>query len=78
MKGDDVPEWDDTGGATRAQGAVLRELHAFLKEKDPGFGGLLRVQNKRREFLWVHPAAVTPPAGAKRRPDNTRPSATDR
>lgn len=41
----------------RAQGAVLRELHSLLKEKDPanGFGGLERVQNKRREFLWIHP-----------------------
>jgi len=26
-----------------------------MKEKDPGFGGLVRVQNKRQEFLWVHP-----------------------
>ncbi len=39
----------------RAQGSVLRKLHALLKAKDPGFGGLVRVQNKRREFLWVHP-----------------------
>jgi len=49
--GPDLP----TGGAIRAHGAVLRQLHALLKEKDPGFGGLVRVQNKRREFLWVHP-----------------------
>ena len=35
---------------------MLRELHALLKAKDPAnsFGGLIRVQNKRREFLWVH------------------------
>lgn len=39
----------------KAQGAILRELHAFLKAKDPKFGGLIRVQNKRQEFLWVHP-----------------------
>ena len=44
-----------TGGAIRAHGAVLRQLHAMLKEKDVGFGGLVRVQNKRQEFLWVHP-----------------------
>jgi hypothetical protein len=50
-----VPDWEAVGGGTRAQGAVLRELHAFLKKEDPGFGGLLRVQNKRREFLWIHP-----------------------
>jgi Leucine-rich repeat (LRR) protein len=39
----------------RADGAVLRHLQVWLKEKDPGFGGLVRVQNKRQEFLWVHP-----------------------
>jgi hypothetical protein len=44
----------EQGEAIRAQGSMLRELHAMLKEKDPGFGGLVRVQNKRREFLWVH------------------------
>ncbi len=42
------------GGPTRAEGAVLRQLHSWLKEKDPGFGGLVRVMNKRQEFLWVH------------------------
>ncbi|RZM79778.1 leucine-rich repeat domain-containing protein [Leptolyngbya iicbica] len=46
------------GEAIRAQGAMLRELHALLKDKDPGFGGLEKVQNKRREFLWVHPQFV--------------------
>jgi internalin A len=31
-----------------------------LKEHDPvhSFGRLERVQNKRREFLWVHPDYV--------------------
>lgn len=43
------------GGARRADGAVLRQLHTWLKEKDPSFAGLVRVQNKRQEFLWVHP-----------------------
>jgi hypothetical protein len=37
-----------------AENATLRELHALLKAKDPGFGGLVRVMNKRQEFLWVH------------------------
>ncbi|MDZ8240909.1 MAG: COR domain-containing protein [Nostoc sp. ChiQUE01a] len=46
------------GDAIRAQGSILRELHALLKGKDPSFGGLVRVQNKRREFLWVHPQFV--------------------
>ena len=54
--------WKDTGDSAelpqgfgiRAENATLRELHAFLKERDPGFGGLARVMNKRQEFLWVH------------------------
>ncbi|MBD2302094.1 leucine-rich repeat protein [Nostoc sp. FACHB-190] len=46
------------GDAIRAQGSILRELHALLKGKDPSFGGLEKVQNKRREFLWVHPQFV--------------------
>ncbi|HEY9401138.1 MAG TPA: COR domain-containing protein [Pyrinomonadaceae bacterium] len=45
----------ERGEAIRAQGAILRELHAWLREKDASFGGLVRVQNKRQEFLWVHP-----------------------
>ena len=50
----------DTGsrGVMRAEGSVLRQLQAMLKEIDPTFGGLVRVQNKRREFLWVHPQFV--------------------
>jgi len=64
-RGETVGDWlrndDDakleSAGAVRAQGATLRELHAILKAKDTAdrFGGLTRVQNKRREFLWVHP-----------------------
>jgi hypothetical protein len=42
------------GVAIRSDGSALRELHALLKAKDPGFGGLVRVMNKRQEFLWVH------------------------
>jgi GTPase SAR1 family protein len=42
------------GVALRSDGSALRELHALLKAKDPGFGGLVRVMNKRQEFLWVH------------------------
>jgi hypothetical protein len=34
---------------------ALAQLHALLKEKDPSFSGLVRVRNKRQEFLWVHP-----------------------
>ena len=43
------------GEAIRAQSATLRELHGLLKAKDAGFGGLVRVMNKRQDFLWVHP-----------------------
>ncbi|MEG4859926.1 COR domain-containing protein [Microcoleus sp. K1-B6] len=50
----DVPDWQQGEAAIRAQGSILRELHALLKAKDPGFGGLVRVQNRRREFWWVH------------------------
>ena len=42
------------GVAIRAENASLRELQILLKAKDPGFGGLVRVMNKRQEFLWVH------------------------
>jgi hypothetical protein len=40
----------------RIQGAMLREFHALLKSLDKynNFGGLVRVMNKRQEFLWVH------------------------
>ena len=54
----DAPDLDRTEDAIRAQGSMLRQLHSFLKEKDPSFGGLIRVQNKRQEFLWIHPQFV--------------------
>jgi Leucine-rich repeat (LRR) protein len=54
VEGLDDPELPTNKGIT-ARGAVLRQLQAWLKEKDPGFGGLVRVQNRRQEFLWVHP-----------------------
>ena len=47
----DTPEFERD---SRVDETMLRELHAFLKTEDPSFGGLKRVQNKRREFLWVH------------------------
>jgi hypothetical protein len=45
----------ERGEVTEAHGAVLRQVLAWLKEKGPGFGGLVRMQNKRQGFLWVHP-----------------------
>lgn len=63
--GDNIGEWLNSGEDSGlsggrvhlAEGAELRELHSLLKKVDPdnAFGGLARVQNKRREFLWVHP-----------------------
>lgn len=44
----------ERGVGIRTENATLRELHAMLKAKDPSFGGLVRVLNKRNEFLWVH------------------------
>jgi internalin A len=55
VSSDDSISDAEHGEARQAQNAMLRELHALLKERDPGFGGLVRVQNKRCEFLWVHP-----------------------
>lgn len=57
-----IVDWSDSADtillpnseAIRACGAAVRELHALLKSKDPGFGGLVRVMNKRHEFMWVH------------------------
>lgn len=49
----DSPEWKPRQ-AWRAEGGMLRELQIMLKQKDPSFGGLVRVQNKQRQFLWVH------------------------
>lgn len=49
----------ERGEAIQAQGAILRQLHAWLREEDPGFGGLIRVRNRRQEFLWVHPQFET-------------------
>jgi len=63
LKGSDkLTSWEDKSDATelphgamqRAEGALLREFHSFLKEKDPGFGGLVRVMDKQQKFLWVH------------------------
>lgn len=44
----------ENGIGIRAENSTLRELHTLLKAKDPGFGGLVRVMNKRQEFMWVH------------------------
>ncbi|MEM8639180.1 MAG: COR domain-containing protein [Cyanobacteria bacterium P01_G01_bin.54] len=55
------PASTQTRNLIRAQGSVLRELHALLRAQDPTgqFGNLERVRNKRQEFLWVHPQYVS-------------------
>ncbi|MBN2119301.1 MAG: leucine-rich repeat domain-containing protein [Anaerolineales bacterium] len=53
-KSTDLLTQSDMPKELRADDSSLRELHAFLQKEDPTFGGLKRVQNKRREFLWVH------------------------
>ncbi|MEZ2251021.1 COR domain-containing protein [Microcoleus sp.] len=50
----DIQDWQHGEAPIIAKDSVLRKLHDLLKAKDPGFGGLVRVQNRRREFLWVH------------------------
>ncbi len=56
LTSDEQTELEPGRQAIHADGAVLRELHTLLKKKDPAsqFGGLVRVQNKQRAFLWVH------------------------
>lgn len=53
MRLNDTPDWEERG-TIRAEGGTLRALQVLLQKKDPTFGGLVRVQNKQREFLWVH------------------------
>lgn len=80
-RGEPIPDWltggDDaeieSGRSILAQGATLRELHALRKAKNPAnqLGGLVRVQNKGRDFLWVHPQFSwmrAPPASQPDRP----------
>jgi hypothetical protein len=54
------PEVDepDHGYPRAAYGASFRELQTLLKQQDAGLGGLVRVLNKRREVVWVHPDFV--------------------
>ena len=54
LDGDD-PTGLEEGKGVHAKGATLREVQVLLKQRDVGFGGLVRVINKRGEFLWVHP-----------------------
>ncbi len=63
-EGEKIGEWMgatetstlEKGEPVRAQGAMLREFHALLKllDKTENYGGLIKVLNKRQEFLWVH------------------------
>ena len=46
---DEVTPDVESGAGVRAEGAMLRELHALLKQEDPTgrYGGLVRVRNSR-------------------------------
>ncbi len=56
-------DWDEdrldqrgtAGGIMRAEGGVLRTLHATLKEQDPTFADLRRVTDAQGRYLWIHP-----------------------
>ena len=55
------PEAPDLGSGwpeSRVDGSLLRAVHAFLREKDPSFGGLERVRDRDR-YRWVHPRFVS-------------------
>jgi hypothetical protein len=65
LKGSDVAvDWQsktntpdlEHGEAIRAQGACMRKLHSSAERERPWFWRMVPVQNKRREFLWVHPS----------------------
>lgn len=58
ISGDTEIAEPDHGYPREAHGASFRELQAMLKKQDSGFGGLVRVFNKRREVVWVHPDFV--------------------
>ncbi|WP_234020985.1 COR domain-containing protein [Streptomyces sp. 142MFCol3.1] len=50
----------DTGPApTRAEGGLLRMLHASLREQDVTFADLRRVRDAQGRFLWVHQRFVS-------------------
>ncbi|MDB9515576.1 leucine-rich repeat domain-containing protein [Roseofilum reptotaenium CS-1145] len=44
----------ERGRAINSHGPILRQLHSFLKEKDPTFGSLVRVQDRQQKYFWVH------------------------
>ncbi len=48
----------EVGELTEARGSILREFQAIIKQKDPGFGGLEKVQTNQGKFLWVHPQFI--------------------
>ena len=48
----------DLGAIVRAEGGVLRTLHAMLKEQDGTFADLRRVTDAQGRYLWVHPCFV--------------------
>ncbi|WP_329264930.1 leucine-rich repeat domain-containing protein [Streptomyces pseudovenezuelae] len=53
--GDNLTVSPNTGATpTRAEGGLLRMLHASLREQDITFADLRRVRDSQGRFLWVH------------------------
>jgi Leucine-rich repeat (LRR) protein len=52
--GASAPELSESLTVVTATGGLLRNLHALLREKDPGLSDLRRVLDPQRRFLWVH------------------------
>jgi hypothetical protein len=50
----DVPQPAVDAMELQERTVSLRAVHALLKERDPAFGGLVRVQNRRYQYMWVH------------------------
>ena len=42
------------GHAGEGAGCAADLPGSLHRREDPGFGGLVRVRNKRQEFVWVH------------------------
>ena len=45
----------DRDSVIRAEGGVLRTLHAMLRQQDSTFANLRRVADTQGRYLWIHP-----------------------
>jgi hypothetical protein len=53
-----IEDHADLDTINQAEGGVLRNLHAMLKEQDITFADLRRVTDHQGRYLWVHPSFV--------------------